>query len=102
MAWFLLPDEALESIGIVYYPGKYWGVAIPAFICMAVVFVQIIYQGLNQVYAPPITSICSIKDPHTRRLQVDSKDWPGIPDISDIPANVITEILYGDKLKNKL
>ena len=101
MAWFILPEDVLEgSIGIKYYPDKYWGVGIPAYFCGLVLLVQVIYQGLNLITAKPPTSFCTVEDQFTRRLPVDSKDWPGIEEVSDIPINVVCDILYSHKLDN--
>jgi phosphatidylinositol glycan class P protein len=93
--WAFVPDHILKSVGITYYPSKYWAVAIPCYFCMFVLTVQFIYQGLNMLFAKPPTSYCTLEDKHTRKLPADFKETAGIPEISDIPINVVNRVLYG-------
>ena len=42
--WAYTPDSVLQAHGINYYPSKYWAVALPAWVCVAVVFVYWLYE----------------------------------------------------------
>ncbi|CAG9319223.1 GPI19 [Blepharisma stoltei] len=95
LIWSFLPDSTLKSIGINYYPSKYWALAVPSYIIMLVIFVQIIYQGVNMICAEPHDSFNTLEDSCTRRIVNENKEFQGIPDISDIPVSVVNRVLYG-------
>jgi phosphatidylinositol glycan class P protein len=74
-----------------YYPSKYWAVGLPAYLCMLVVSLQVAYQGLNIFYCKPYQSFYTTEDELTRRGYAEST---GIPEITDIPINVVNRVLY--------
>lgn len=43
----------------------------------------------------PHDSYHTIEDSFTRRLTSENREFLGIPDISDIPVNVVNRVLYG-------
>jgi phosphatidylinositol N-acetylglucosaminyltransferase subunit P len=90
-----VPDSILRSIGITYYPSKYWAVAVPCYFCVFVLTVQFIYQGLNMLCAKPATAYCTMEDKLSRKLPADFKETGGVPEISDLPISVVNRVLYG-------
>lgn len=94
IVWAFVPDPVLQSIGITYYPNKYWAVAVPCYFCVLVLAGQFIYQGLNLLYAKPATSYCTIEDKLSRHLPSTFKESGGIAEISDIPISVVNRVLY--------
>ena len=42
--WANTPNSWLEFYGITYYPDKYWGLALPTWMCVTVVFVYWAYE----------------------------------------------------------
>ncbi|XP_039821784.1 phosphatidylinositol N-acetylglucosaminyltransferase subunit P-like isoform X2 [Panicum virgatum] len=56
LAWAYTPEPVLRSLGITYYPSKYWALAVPSFVIVAVALSMAIYMGLNFVATPPLTS----------------------------------------------
>ncbi|KAL6077463.1 Phosphatidylinositol N-acetylglucosaminyltransferase subunit P [Balamuthia mandrillaris] len=49
MLWAYLPDEWLHSMGIYYYPSKYWSIAVPAWISLSGVLVFFFYMELTML-----------------------------------------------------
>ncbi|EFJ50464.1 hypothetical protein VOLCADRAFT_48549, partial [Volvox carteri f. nagariensis] len=45
LCWLFIPERLLHSIGITYYPSKYWAVAGPAWLTIAVVWGLWLYEG---------------------------------------------------------
>lgn len=45
MLWAYIPASVLEAHGVTYYPSKHWAVAVPAWVCVTVVFVYWLYNG---------------------------------------------------------
>ncbi|KAG2575720.1 hypothetical protein PVAP13_7KG374101 [Panicum virgatum] len=60
LAWAYTPEPVLRSLGITYYPSKYWALAVPSFVIVAVALSMAIYMGLNFVATPPPTSFSTI------------------------------------------
>ncbi|XP_076958424.1 phosphatidylinositol N-acetylglucosaminyltransferase subunit P-like isoform X3 [Bidens hawaiensis] len=60
MVWAYVPDPWLHSIGIFYYPSKYWALALPTYVMVTVVTMLLFYIGLNFMSTPPPTSLNSI------------------------------------------
>jgi phosphatidylinositol glycan class P protein len=94
LAWSLLPTSALQVLGITYYPSKYWAIALPCFFYVFVVFVQVCYQALNLIHCPPPTAFSSFEDEHSRR---GLPEPPGIPEVTDIPINVVNRLMFGKR-----
>jgi len=61
LLWAFTPDHLLRKIGISWYPEKYWALALPSFLILTGIAIQVIYQGLNMMYTKPCTSIYSMK-----------------------------------------
>ncbi|KAL0429401.1 UNVERIFIED_CONTAM: Phosphatidylinositol N-acetylglucosaminyltransferase subunit P [Sesamum radiatum] len=45
--WAYVPDRWLHSIGIYYYPSRYWALAVPTFFSVTVVLAIGFYIGVN-------------------------------------------------------
>ncbi|URE01061.1 phosphatidylinositol N-acetylglucosaminyltransferase subunit [Musa troglodytarum] len=56
MVWAYTPEPWLHSLGITYYPSKYWAIAIPSFLIVTVVLAMVSYLGLNFLVTPLPTS----------------------------------------------
>ncbi|KAJ7118606.1 hypothetical protein O6H91_02G115200 [Diphasiastrum complanatum] len=97
--WAYLPEAWLHSIGITYYPSRYWAVAIPAYMMVVPLFVCSVYISLNHITTPPPHSFNTIFDEHTRehfgdRVIPDEVEEPIHP-ISDIPIIEVNTLLFG-------
>ena len=44
LVWAYTPTSVLAAHGITYYPSKQWAVALPAWVCVTVVFVYWVYE----------------------------------------------------------
>ena len=43
LAWALTPEAVLHSFGVTYYPAKWWALALPSWLCLAVVYAYVAY-----------------------------------------------------------
>ncbi|KAJ0961786.1 hypothetical protein J5N97_029614 [Dioscorea zingiberensis] len=64
--WAYVPESWLQSVGINYYPNKYWVLAFPVFLMVTVVLMLVFYLGLNFMATPPPTSFNTMFDEHSR------------------------------------
>ncbi|KAJ1848835.1 hypothetical protein LPJ70_000817 [Coemansia sp. RSA 2708] len=101
LLWAYLPDEALEAVGITYYPDRYWAVALPAWWMMAIAFILLFNFAMNMYNTPLLSSPDNITDPYSN-LSEDMAEANtfyyekvgGIPPVCDIPISLVNECLY--------
>ncbi|KAJ2666875.1 hypothetical protein IW148_000603 [Coemansia sp. RSA 1199] len=101
LLWAYLPDQALEALGITYYPDRYWAVALPAWWLMVVAFIYVFNIGMNMYNTPLLSSSDNITDPYSNLTDdiADArtfcyKNIGGIPPVCDIPISLVNECLY--------
>ncbi|XP_057538293.1 phosphatidylinositol N-acetylglucosaminyltransferase subunit P isoform X2 [Amaranthus tricolor] len=98
--WAYAPEHWLHSIGISYYPSRYWAVAVPTYCMVIIVLGLAFYIGLNFMTTPSPTSLNVVFDEHSRDPQIYSKlnedDDRPIESISDLDINKINELMFGD------
>ncbi|CAL1280733.1 unnamed protein product [Larinioides sclopetarius] len=93
LIWAYIPDPWLHSLGLTYWPQKYWAVAIPVFVCCCLaIFALLIYPGVSLMMTPDLSSIQTIKDEYARNPKPAVKG--GIPPIYDIPISEVCHKLY--------
>ncbi|CAN6241412.1 unnamed protein product [Urochloa humidicola] len=100
LAWAYTPEPALRSLGITYYPSKYWALAVPSFVIVAVALSMAIYMGLNFVATPPPTSFSTIFDENSRERMTFSpamEEERPIEPISDISIDQINNLMFADR-----
>lgn len=100
MVWAYVPDPWLHSIGIFYYPSKYWALALPAYAMVTIATIFVFYIGLNFMATPPPSSFNSIFDENSREPMccdpvLEEEDQP-IEPYSDIGIDRINELMFKD------
>ncbi|CAI0440103.1 unnamed protein product [Linum tenue] len=106
LAWAYVPEPWLHSIGISYYPNRYWALALPTYGMVAIVLALAFYIGLNFISTPSTTSMSMVFDEVTREATDDVKLPPGdqqqqeaIKPISDIPVYKVNHLMFGGDSK---
>jgi phosphatidylinositol glycan class P protein len=95
--WAIIPDSFLHSLGLTYWPQKYWAIAIPIHVGLAVaLFGAVIYPAINLTMTPPLDNLRTVTDPHALSLQGQVVPEGGIPPVSDIPISQVCRHLYMD------
>lgn len=98
--WAYVPEHWLHSIGIFYYPSRYWAIAVPTYCMVIIVLGLAFYIGLNFLATPSPTSLNVIFDEHSREPQIfttsTTEDDQPIEPISDIGINQINELMFRD------
>ncbi|OMJ21955.1 Phosphatidylinositol N-acetylglucosaminyltransferase subunit P [Smittium culicis] len=100
LIWAYLPDEALNSLGITYYPDRYWALAIPAWTFMLALFIYYFYFCYILMCADPLGSKGNFTDNYSIINSTDplsnfyTRELGGIPEISDLPIEVVNYCLY--------
>lgn len=105
MIWAYLPEPWLHTMGITYYPNRYWAMAIPAYVMIAIFFVVTFYTSLNYMATPPPYSLNTLFDEYTRSpitgtsgsQFLHESDRP-IDSISDLPITTVNALVFGTKV----
>jgi hypothetical protein len=93
LLWSLLPDEYLISLGITYYPSKWWALALPAWFSLTLVSVPILSFIWNMTYTLDLHSTQLIQDEWTsaqrkrNKKQHDAFDREAIKGKTNQPAD---------------
>lgn len=58
--WAYVPQSWLHSIGITYYPSRYWALAVPTYVMVSIVLMLGFYIGLNFISTPSPASIYTV------------------------------------------
>lgn len=100
IVWAYVPERCLHSVGIDYYPSRYWALAVPAFAIVTVISAMGLYLGLNFIATPPPTSLNTMFDEYSREPSiyvplVEGDEQP-IEPMSDIGINQINDLMFHD------
>ncbi|KAG7588037.1 PIG-P [Arabidopsis suecica] len=103
LIWAYVPDKFLESIGIYYYPSKYWAMAMPMYLMVTLLLTLVFYIGLNFMSTSTTTSFNTLFDEYSREdvdfllLMKNGDDRP-IDPISDIDITRINDLMFDSHL----
>ncbi|KAI1321352.1 hypothetical protein EDD11_006689 [Mortierella claussenii] len=81
LGWAYLPKEVLDSMGITYYPSKYWSLALPIWLFVLIIYLYVAFFAINLYNTEPFDSFQTITD-----------DF--VPDLMDIPIGMVNACLY--------
>jgi phosphatidylinositol glycan class P protein len=84
---------------------RYWAMAIPSYLMVAIFFICTFYTSLNYIATPPPHSLNTLFDEHTRQPMkvlctsgsLGKEDQP-IDSLSDIPITTVNALLFDHKL----
>ncbi|OVA02498.1 PIG-P [Macleaya cordata] len=98
LIWAYTPEPWLHSIGITYYPSRYWALALPAYAMVTVVLAIGFYIGLNFMATPLPSSLNTIYDEFSREhssfIASNEGDEQPIEPISDIGIHQINDLMF--------
>ncbi|KAG1122229.1 hypothetical protein G6F42_011676 [Rhizopus arrhizus] len=96
---YLASFVAFGSLGITYYPNRYWALAIPIWLMTFVWFIFISFMTINLMNTAPFNYLDCVTDEHANVMQLDNEvvsdrpsDW--IPELYDIPIGLVNKFLY--------
>ncbi|KAG0252283.1 hypothetical protein BGZ95_006675 [Linnemannia exigua] len=98
LGWAYLPKEILDSMGITYYPSKYWSLALPIWLFVLVIYLYVAFFAINLYNTEPFDSFQTITDEHANPLltmnSASSLTDDYVPDLMDIPIGMVNACLY--------
>ncbi|KAL5724275.1 hypothetical protein ACHQM5_007555 [Ranunculus cassubicifolius] len=98
LMWAYIPESWLHSMGITYYPSKYWALAVPTYAMVSVFLAIVFYIGQNFMATPSPTSLNTMFDEFNREhstvaASLEEEDQP-IEPISDIGIDTINHAMF--------
>uniref|UniRef100_A0A3B1KFA6 Phosphatidylinositol glycan anchor biosynthesis, class P n=1 Tax=Astyanax mexicanus TaxID=7994 RepID=A0A3B1KFA6_ASTMX len=82
LVWAYVPESWLHSIGLTYWPQKYWALAIP------------IYLLFNMMNTAPLCSVNNITDRYAKSQRGVSSQEEAIPRLRDVPISEVNRRFY--------
>ncbi|PNW89035.1 hypothetical protein CHLRE_01g055424v5 [Chlamydomonas reinhardtii] len=101
LLWLFIPEAYLQELGITYYPSKYWAVAGPAWLTLAIVWGYWVYEGLNMTRVPPLSDSRNLADARCKsaeRVGLRGYTQPtthAVPPLCHIPPDIVSRHLFG-------
>ncbi|XP_060951510.1 LOW QUALITY PROTEIN: phosphatidylinositol N-acetylglucosaminyltransferase subunit P-like [Limanda limanda] len=92
--WAFIPDEWLHYIGLTYWPQKYWALAVPIYLLVALMTCFLMLFGVNMMSTPPLDSVDNITDVFAEARRQSKKHKGGIPRLRDVPISEVNQRLY--------
>jgi len=94
LVWAYIPYRCLHAIGLTYWPQKYWAIAAPTYLCVALVFGVVFYVAINFTITPSLDSRYTVTDEYSKNVQTNNLPDGAIPPIGDIPITEVNRLLY--------
>ncbi|XP_027343758.1 phosphatidylinositol N-acetylglucosaminyltransferase subunit P isoform X2 [Abrus precatorius] len=93
-------ESWLQSVGISYYPSRYWALAVPTYVMVTIVLMLGFYIGLNFISTPSPASLNTVfdefsRDPLSLESSLEGEEKP-IEPISDIGIDRINDLMFNN------
>ncbi|KAL5248924.1 hypothetical protein ACHWQZ_G017949 [Mnemiopsis leidyi] len=106
LCWALLPGSLLQSIGLTYYPQKYWALLIPVWPCVLLLFLYAVVALQTIIRCPDLNDSRVYKDKHTNTSTVPREEQITMFEVFSISGHYVlhdgVKSLWCSKLDGKL
>uniref|UniRef100_A0A1A7YBI6 Phosphatidylinositol N-acetylglucosaminyltransferase subunit P n=2 Tax=Iconisemion striatum TaxID=60296 RepID=A0A1A7YBI6_9TELE len=92
--WAFIPEQWLHSIGLTYWPQKYWALAMPIYLLVAITVSFLVLFGVNMTNTAPLDSVDNITDAFAQGQGADSERKGGVPRLKDVFISEVNRMFY--------
>ncbi|XP_034563713.1 phosphatidylinositol N-acetylglucosaminyltransferase subunit P isoform X2 [Notolabrus celidotus] len=92
--WAFTPEEWLHSIGLTYWPQKYWALAVPIYLLVALVIALVVLLGVNMNNTAPLDSVDNFTDVYAQGQSTEDRRKGGIPRLKDVSISEVNQMFY--------
>ncbi|XP_054625480.1 phosphatidylinositol N-acetylglucosaminyltransferase subunit P [Dunckerocampus dactyliophorus] len=92
--WAYIPEEWLHSVGLTYWPQKYWALAVPIYLLVALTIFVVMLYGVNMYNTAPLDCVDTITDVYARGQMNELPQKSQIPRLKDMPISEVSKMLY--------
>ncbi|KAM6970332.1 phosphatidylinositol N-acetylglucosaminyltransferase subunit P [Aplochiton taeniatus] len=92
--WAYIPEEWLHSIGLTYWPQKYWAIAVPMYLLVALIISVLVLFGLNMINTASLDSVDNITDAYAKGQRMDDCQKEGIPRLKDVSISQVNRMFF--------
>ncbi|KAM3859790.1 phosphatidylinositol N-acetylglucosaminyltransferase subunit P [Diretmus argenteus] len=92
--WAYIPEEWLHSVGLTYWPQKYWALAVPIYLLVAIIIISVLLFGVNMNNTAPLNSVDNITDVYAKGQRTDGCEKGGIHRLNDVSISKVNKMFY--------